>query len=168
MAGHREWRLIEDFPDYEVSFDAKVRNIENGNVLTPTRAQTGLLMVGLSLNRTQYKRALDLIVAEAFLEKHPMEAFNASVIHLDGDIENCNAANLMWRPRWFKTAYMKQFRKDGPTIKHPIYCADTDEIFESSREASMTHGVLDVDVVKCCTNGPEVWPHGYRYELHRE
>lgn len=163
-----EWVQVKDFPDYEVSFDGLVRNIDNGNVLTPTRAQTGLLMVGLVLNKTQYKRALDLIVAEAYLEKHPMEAFNASVIHLDGDLENCNAANLMWRPRWFKTAFMKQFKKSGPTIKHPIYCVDTGEIFENSRAVSMAHGVLDIDVVMSVSNGPEVWPHGYSYELHRE
>ena len=63
-----KWRIIEDFPNYEVSSDGDVRNIKIGNILKQTNNGNGYLYVYLYDNNNRKKFLVHRLVAIAFLE----------------------------------------------------------------------------------------------------
>lgn len=152
-----EWRPIESFPGYSVSDTGYVMNDETGHLMTMLVNQAGVVNVGLTKNRVQYKRAVARLVATAFIKTRPNESFD-SPINLDGDRHNNNVSNLMWRPRWFATKYFQQFEETEEGLYFPVEEADTKEWFDSPLQAAVTFGLLMVDVLLSVNNSSFVWP----------
>lgn len=163
-----EWRSIDDFPGYSVCETGHVRNDRNQRVLAMLVNQFGIVNVGLTKDRVQHKRSVALLVAKAFIEPHPIEAFDCP-INLDGDRLNNNAQNLVWRPRWFATKYFRQFRDDLSDeqfdVHFPIEEIDTQEKFESPWNAAITFGLLQNDVMLSALNKVRVWPTMQRFRI---
>jgi hypothetical protein len=159
-----EWRPIRDFPGYSVSDTGLVRNDEADRIMAMLVNQAGVVNVGLTRNRTQYKRAVALLVAKAFLEKPKIEIFDCA-INLDGDRFNNHADNLAWRPRWFATKYFQQFQHDHFDIHFPVEEMDIQEKFDSPWEAAIRFGLLQVDVMLSALNQVSVWPTMQRFRL---
>lgn len=158
-----EWRRIESFPDYSVSSSGLVRNDETGRFMAMLVNQSGIVNVGLTKNRVQYKRAVSLLVARAFLLKfRPYETFDCP-INLDGDRYNNNADNLVWRPRWFATKYHQQFRDESYGSIFPIEDVDTQEFFETPWVAALKFGLLHRDILLSVRTQTYVWPIGRRF-----
>lgn len=151
------WRFIDEFPGYSVSDGGRVRNDETGYILSLLINQRGIVNVGLTRDRVQYKRSVSLLVSEAFLPVHPLDSFDTP-INLDGDRRNNHASNLMWRPRWFATEYFKQFFNPTPHLTRPIEDQRTGEVYKDSWDASVTWGLLDRDVYIRTLNRTYVWP----------
>lgn len=150
-----EWRSIPSFPGYSVSDAGSVRNDETNRLMTKCVNQHGIVNVGLTKNKTQYKRALAILVAEAFLIR-PGFGFDTP-INLDGDRFNNRADNLLWRPRWFATKYFKQFQNSmRPCFNRKVEDVETGEIFSDSWEAATTLGALDRDIAMSILNGSRV------------
>lgn len=158
------WRPIEGFPGYSVSNTGRVSNDETGRLMAMLVNQSGVVNVGLTKNRTQYKRAVALLVAKAFLPKPPIEIFDCP-INLDGDRYNNYADNLAWRPRWFATKYFQQFQYDHFDVHFPVEEMDVGEKFESPWEAAIRFGLLQVDVMMSALNEIRVWPTMQRFRL---
>jgi hypothetical protein len=141
-----EWRVIDEFLNYEVSELGEIRNVFFGNVLSSRPNQRGALMLGLLLDGRQHMRAVNLLVVRAFLPL-PLNSHYNTIIHLDGNRMNCRADNLMWRPLWFARAYHQQFESrnyDGWKVQ--IELTNTGEIFNNPREAAMVYGLLETDI----------------------
>lgn len=159
---------IEGFPDYCIDETGQVTNMNTGHVLATRQNHQGITMVNLVKGGHQHTKSLAVLVAKHFLEPHPLPAFDTP-IHLDGDKRNCYVDNLMWRPRWFAIRYHQQFAKDPIDIfTEPIICLDTDEIFETPRQASIALGVLELDIVHAIRDQKGVWPYGYDFRIHKE
>lgn len=159
------WVEIEEFPGYSVSSLGEIRNDLHQRPMVLMRNQQGIIMVGLFKDGRQYKRSVDLIVAKAFLGVPHNPAFD-TVIHLDGDLTNNQDTNLMWRPRWYRLRYHRQFRENRfSRWSSPIELMETGEIFENPTEAAMTHGILEADIHQSVVDGSEVWPQGYHFEF---
>lgn len=144
-----QWEEIAEFPDYLVSNLGAVTNIKRGGTeLNGRPNQYGHLRVGLVRDGVQYTRGLALIVAEAFVPK-PHEHWNTP-IHLDGDVANCRADNLMWRPRPIAIRFHRQFWIDDFHINYQVQIVEinTGNKYESVKEACMAHGLYYYDVVK--------------------
>lgn len=161
-----QWRPIEGFPGYSVSNSGRVSNDETGRLMAMLVNQAGVVNVGLTKNRTQYKRAVALLVAKAFLPKPPIQIFDCP-INLDGDRFNNYSQNLAWRPRWFATKYFQQFERDQDRfdILFPVEEMDTEEKFDSPWEAAVNFGLLQVDVMMSALNQVRVWPTMQRFRL---
>lgn len=160
-----DWAEIEEFPGYFVTTMGEILNDTHRRPLVLMRNQQGIVMVGLFKEGRQYKRAVDLIVAKAFLGAPPNPHFD-TVIHLDGDIENNKDTNLSWRPRWFRLRYHRQFREDRfARWSSPIELMETGDIFANPREAAMAHGLLEADIHKSVVDDSEVWPYGYHFRF---
>jgi hypothetical protein len=128
-----------------VSRDGRVRNDDTDHIMAMTRNQQGVIQVGLSRDKKQYRRAVGLLVAKAFLAPPALETFNTP-IHLDGDLSNNHAENLMWRPRWFAMKYHAQFHSDQRGFDGPIVEIHTGDVFPNSWAAAMEYGLLDRDI----------------------
>jgi hypothetical protein len=151
-----EWRPISAFPGYSVSSEGFIRNDESDKLMAMMVNQTGIVHVGLTRNRIQYKRAVSVLVASAFVEKK-LPTFDCP-INLDGDRFNNRAANLVWRPRWFATKYFQQLKEAHFDDYYPIEELNTHEQFYNPWNAVKKFGLLQVDVLLSICNGTEVWP----------
>jgi hypothetical protein len=157
-----EWQQIRSFPGYSVSDAGFVRNDETGRMMTRLINQSGVVNVGLTKNKIQYKRAVALLVADAFLVPPRHLTFDTP-INLDGDRTNNRVDNLLWRPRWFATKYFRQFRDLMSSPDLPVEELNTHEKFENALEAATTYGLLEMDVRLSIANRTEVWPTYQRF-----
>lgn len=145
-----DWETLEEFPDYAISTHGHVVNMKRGGSDVRTSPnQYGHIRVGLVKDRVQHTRSLAQLVAQTFLDPPKEEHFNTP-IHLDGDLYNCRADNLMWRPRAFAIRYHKQFDSNTFLDPQPIKLEelDTGTVYESVKEACIENGLYWFDVTK--------------------
>lgn len=160
------WCKIELFPDYSVSKTGLVRNDVTGRHMAQLVNQHGVVHVGLTRDKRQYKRSVTVLVAEAFITR-PSFSFDTP-INLDGDRYNNTIENLMWRPRWFAVRYFRQFlRRSAPSITRPVEIVKTGEQFPNSWEAATTLGILDSEVATSILEKTYVWPLYKKFQLVR-
>jgi hypothetical protein len=158
------WEPLEEFPGYSVSEAGRVRNDDTGHLLALLRNQQGAIHVGIQKDREQYRRSVGLLVAKAFLDPPPFDTFNTP-IHLDGDLSNNEASNLLWRPRWFAIKYHAQFHNTQRGFPGPIVEIHTQEQFPNSWEAAIQYGLIDRDIYVATINRTYVFP---TYQEFRE
>lgn len=158
-----EWRPIVSFPGYSVSDTGRVRNDDTDRIMTLMRNQTGIVHVGLTKDRHQYKRAVCRLVADAFLVPPRHETFDTPV-NLDGDRLNNHVENLLWRPRHFATRYFAQFKLGPIQPSYSVQERNTGQQFETTWEAALTYGLIETDVRVASRLGSEVWP---TYQMFR-
>lgn len=153
-----EWRRINHFPAYSVSSEGLVRNDETGRNMTRLVNQAGIVNVGLTKNRIQYKRAVALLVAKAFLTVIMQDTFDTP-INLNGDRFDNRVGNLAMRPRWYATKYFHQF-EEGPYDAYAVEDVDTGERFDSIWDAATQLGLLQSDIAISVHTRKPVWPTG--------
>jgi hypothetical protein len=158
-----EWQPIKSFPGYSVSDTGLVRNDENDRLMTLMRNQFGIVHVGLTKNKVQYRRAVSRLVAHAFLAPPRNENFDTP-INLDGDRTNNSVENLLWRPRQFAAKYHLQFSHPRPYPTMAVEEVNTHEQFETAWQAAITYGLLVLDIRSSTRTGFEVWPTYQRFK----
>lgn len=159
-----EWQEIGSFPGYSVSEIGTIRNDNTDRIMALTVNQRGVVNVGLVRNGIQYKRAVSILVAKAFLPPARNELFD-SAINLDGDRTNNHVENLLWRPRWFATKYFQQFRCTPNLRPLRVEEINTRQKFETTWLAAITYGLLDLDVRRSAVEEGEVWPTYQRFRM---
>lgn len=128
------WADIEDFPQYEVSDEGRVRNKDTQRVLKPLDNKRGGLMVIMHRDGKGNSRLIRRLVANAFLEEgYPGEA----PVHIDGDYTNCRAENLSWRPRWKAAERTKQMKRTTPVRVGTIRSLTTGETWGDTLECAL-------------------------------
>lgn len=145
-----DYRPHPDYPSILVNPYARFFNSRLERTI-PTSSVNGHLKVNLIGKEGGYtSRSVARLVAEIFLDP-PKENFD-TVIHLDGDLSNCVAFNLMWRPRWFAIRYHQQFAYDSfhggyatPTLIEDV---DSGKRYSSIKEVCTTDGLYYFDVQK--------------------
>lgn len=160
-----EWKPIPEFDNYSVSDMGSVRNEDTGRMMAKLRNQTGIVNVGLSKAGVQYKRALAVLVAEAFVPREGARLTFTTPMHRDGDRTNCRAENLLWRPRWFAARYHAQFDNGLRGFRVPIRDITTGEEFANSWEAAMKYGLIDREILEATLNRTYVWPTYQKFEV---
>lgn len=167
-----EWRVVQGFECYSISTLGRVRSdiaYKNGNagkILNQSTNQRGLAYVGLMKNGIQHKRSVALMVAHAFIMTARPLSFTTP-INLDGDRMNNQVENLLWRPLWFARKYFRQFEYPHARISDPIVEVKSEQVFENSRVAALTHGLLDEEIFAAILDKTYVWPTYQRFEVLR-
>lgn len=152
------WREIRSFPGYLVGDEGHVKNEETGRYMTQLRNQHGVVHVGLTRDRVQYRRSVAVLVANAFVDRLPGREHFDTPINLDGDRSNNRVPNIMWRPRWFAVKYFNQFDNPYKGFTGPIEDTLTGEKFDSSWEAATKYGLLEKDIYLSILNRTYVVP----------
>lgn len=155
------WKLIPEFPKYEVGDQGNIRREQTGRLLTLQENQQGVVTVGLMGDYyRQFRRSVPLLVATAFLRRTKImgEAFSTPIC-LNGDRTNNRVDNLEWRPYWFARKYNRQFKwpYEHP-IMEPIREVGTSQIWPNSFEICRHFGLLEKDLVLSIINMTYVWP----------
>lgn len=157
------WVPLLGYPGYSVSNLGRVRNDKRERLLTIIRLRTNYTYVGLIKDGIQVNRSVSKLVSETFLPKPSNPSFTTP-IHFDGDLANCKADNLDWRPRWFAIKHTRQFRIELPDYSDPVREVKTREIFENPWSAVFRFGLLYMDLLLAIFNKTYVFPTMQTYE----
>ena len=87
------FRVIDCFPNYDVSTDGRVRNSKTGRIMKLYVMPHGYIQVSLSKDKKVSKHNVHRLVASAFCNKE--DNFNV-VDHIDRNRANNNYQNLRW------------------------------------------------------------------------
>lgn len=142
-----EWVRLDEFPTYKVSDFGNVLNDYTGRLVKKSLTKQGGVKVGLFHEGKQHTRSVSVLVAKIFVPGHDEEVFTTP-IHLDADQRNCEANNLLWRPRWFAYRYHQQFtelhrdRLETYSSMGPVFDLDNRTMYVSVLEAAQTNGLL--------------------------
>lgn len=160
-----KWRAIAAFPNYRVSNLGQVESIKTGRALKQTINQHGHLKIKMMQNGVAHTRQVNQLVAQHFLPDPPRKDFD-SVIHLDGDKQNCQASNLAWRPRYFAIRYHQQFETPmWSRSKIPVIDAKTGKIYKSAQEAATANGLIFTELITAASHHTYVWPTYQKFEI---
>ncbi|MGB4819126.1 MAG: hypothetical protein WBP33_08420 [Saprospiraceae bacterium] len=161
-----QWYELEEFPDYAVSEQGDIANIKTGIPRKLSINGQGIVKITLYDTRKQLvTRSVARMVAEAFVPKPDQEIFDTP-IHMDGELTNCRADNLVWRPRWFAIKYHRQFRNPEFHIARGTFIdIDSEEVYDSIKDICVRNGVFWQDVIKCVTEETFVFPTYQKFRL---
>lgn len=157
-----EWSRITEFPRYSVSEFGLIRNDETERILRNVRLPDGRLKVGLVRDGIQYQRVVSRFVLEAFVPNAD-PARSTTPIHLDGNLSECSAFNLAWRPLWFAKVFTRQFRFGHPDTP-PIQNLDTGELYQGVWELVTKYGLLRTDILQAIGRDWPVYPLMQRFD----
>lgn len=158
-----EWVPLQEFPGYSASDLGRIRNDKRGTLLTPVKQKLGYQYVGLIRDGQQVQRALGKLIAETFVPRPNGYVVFDTVIHLNGERRNCQALNLMWRPRWFALAFMHQFQI-GLRELPPVHNLTTGEVTEDPRDLVVRDGILLNQIVRSILEKINVFPTMDRFD----
>jgi len=145
-----EWVPVTNFPNYEVSYDGRVRNRNTLTVLRPQMHKpSGFLMVFLRRSGVQHTKYIHRLVAEAFL--HPAD-YGRTPVHIDGDRENNHADNLEWRSLSIAREMTMDANKVEPTENRRVMNKRTGIIYNSPLDAARDIGGIERYVILAAYN----------------
>lgn len=137
-----------------------IKNRATGRPVGSRQNRQGFVMANLMTeDGRKVTRSVALLVADAYLNAPRNENYN-SVIHLDGDKGNCEATNLMWRPRWYAVRYHRMFSED--VIPVSVYIEETREEFGTLRDLCMKYGLEEKYTYLDMRNGHRCFHYNYR------
>lgn len=88
-----EWRIIEEFPNYEITIDGKIRHIKKKKIRKISKGARGYPVVSMRKDGKSYLRTIHVLIARTFI---PNPDNKTQVNHIDGDKENYSIDNLEW------------------------------------------------------------------------
>lgn len=94
VVGVEEWRLVSQFPSYEVSSHGRFRRIKTGRILAGSTKDNGYLDIGFDKNGKHYTKLAHRIVALAFLEPGTVDSIYVN--HKNKDRQDNRVSNLEW------------------------------------------------------------------------
>lgn len=142
MSRRLQWVTLPDYTDHEVSSSGQIRHARSKQVLNTSTNQTGVRYAHIrntTLNKHENK-SVGTLVASAFCEGQS-ENTN-TVLHLDGDQENCSAANLMWVTRFHAIAYHKEINDLEYQRRQRIIEDNTRRRYKTLQHAALETGCL--------------------------
>lgn len=116
-----EWKVIEDFPEYEVSSFGRIKR--SNKFLTPTKKSDGYFKINLRLNKVPKTVYVHRIAAKAFVENP--NNYNC-VNHKDENKANNNADNLEWCDTYYNNIYGTKTLRQANAISKKVLVIDKD------------------------------------------
>lgn len=135
------WTTIPNFEGHQVNASGEIRIIATGRVLKGSTNQTGVRYVSIrnTTERRYQNVAISVIVASTFCEGQ--SAQTNTVLHLNGDTEDCHASNLMWATRFHAIQYHQEINKIRRASRRRIQ-DETGRIYRSVVDAAKNTGCL--------------------------
>lgn len=149
MFENETWKVIEEFPHYQISSYGRVRHTSRMEARKITINERGFPVVLLSsrTSPTRYLRQINKLVATAYLPP-PLYDDTTTVWHKDGDLSNCYYENLMWERRDRVLEWNDMHRNGHPKYDTPpVRNNRTGEIYKDAYDCAMQEGELESTIV---------------------
>ena len=166
-----KWKTVQNFPNYEVSNEGRVRNKKTCKVLSPNCVK-GYLRARLYKNGVPTPIFIHRLVASAFIENPKGKPY---VNHIDGNKKNNEAKNLEWATgsenelHAYKTGLKKGYAPKGSysVLSKKVAMMDLNgnvlRIFPCVKEVERSLGYFVSNIVNVC-NGKRKTCHGYKWK----
>lgn len=152
------WLDIEGYEGlYQVSNKGRVKSLGNNKtrkdkILKPrTSSKHGHQHIVLCKDGFKTNKWVHRLVAQAFLPRIKKEA--NCVDHIDTDPKNNCVENLRWctqKENCNNELSKLHYRDAQRNIMTPVYCYETDKVYESASEVARSLNVKPGNVSKCC------------------
>lgn len=150
------YKIIEEFPNYEISNLGNVRNKKTKRVLKPSKDARGYCRVVLYKDGMPNTRKVHRLVMITFKPVEEME--NLQVDHVDFNPENNCLDNLQWL-----SAFENGSKKSKSNWKK-VLCVETGITYESVSDAARQTGISNGNISQCC-NGKRKSAGGFHWEF---
>lgn len=160
------WLNINEFPNYDVSSDGRVRNNRTGRILKPGITVYGYEIVVLSNEYGRKTKSVHRLVADAFYDGNHDDYV---VDHVDGNKRNNFIGNLEFctsgenNLRAYRTGLKKPVRAINQPSNRKVRVVETGEEYYSVKECARCIGANHRHISDCL-NGKLSKHHGYHYE----
>lgn len=145
-----EWRIIEEFNNYEVSNLGRVRNIKKNKLMTISKRPNGYCVVKLSKANTAKECRVHRLVAIAFI---PNPNHYDCINHIDENKENNQVENLEWCNHQYNNTYGNRVAKQAKTISKKVKQCDIHgnilHEYESINKAAESVGIFACNISNC-------------------
>ena len=161
---------IDGYPNYQVSTEGKVRNVNTNKCIHQQLMKNGYKKVELWNNGVGKTKSVHRLVANAFIDG---DHSGLDVNHLDGDKTNNSLSNLEICTRKENMRHAIKHNLFHPTLpkpkKKPIKIIETGEVFESVTECAKHIGAYHQNICKCFRDDLNVNTcRGYHFEYISE
>lgn len=165
------WRIVEKYPNYEVSSTGRVRNILKGNELKQFPNHKGYLKVHLGKGKTD---SVHRLVAQAFIpnpegkpqvnHKNGIQTDNRVWVNEDGSIDY-EKSNLEWcTPKENMNNPFTMFRNSHRVVQMDME-GNLMYLYFSTRDAERRTGVKNNHISEACKGmGRRKSAGGYRWQ----
>ena len=155
-----KWVPINDFPEYEVSDEGRIRNIKTGRIMKSSVNSRGYSQVCLRSNKQQYTKRVHRLVADAF---HDKDRNDLDVNHIDGNKQNNKMSNLEFcsRKENIEHAYRTGLKEEPRKTK--VRIIETGEVYDSLVACSKAIGGDRCQIHRCLI-GKEKSCKGFHFE----
>lgn len=178
MNSDEEWYELEHFPRYRINRLGEIRHHDRTSLRRTSENHRGFPIIQLFAhdNNVRYLRQVNKLVAETFLMpkvpylRHPHQYYLPehkdysnfpdarfvlrsidsadSVWHLDGDIKNVHADNLMWASRSEVLEWNKMNRPDYEPYKTPkVRNNKTGRVYKNAFECGIYENELETRII---------------------
>lgn len=160
------WIRIKDYPNYEVSSNGRVRNINTGHILRPGVKQNGYEIVVLRNSNKNHTELVHRLVADNFYDG----CHDGLVVdHIDTNKRNNFVGNLEWctssenNKRAYKTGVKTPVKPiNQPSCKR-VRVLETGKTYRSINDCADSIGA-NHRRISDCLNGRLKSHHGYHFE----
>lgn len=147
----KEWKTVDEFPNYEISKNGFVRNKTTGHIKKPSIGKRGYPSISIYKNGNAYQRTIHILLGRAFINNPENKP---QINHIDGNKENYSLSNLEWNTPKENTDHARRtglHKSDGDkaVIQKDLNGKITNR-FRSASEASRITGIGRSSICNVC------------------
>lgn len=163
------WKVVEEFPNYEVSNFSRIRNRTTGLIKIPSLGKRGYPILSFKKDGSTYVRTLHRIFAIAWI---PNPDNKKEINHINGDKCDCSLTNLEWATPSENIAHARRtglHNSDGDKAVWQLKGGEVIAMYRSCSEATRITGFSRSNICSCARGNTKLKTYkGYEWKYKFE